>query len=87
MTNPTPPIRIPLTQLPPGRRATVDCSALDALPEGDRCLLTAMGLGERCELRMCRGGHACIVQVDTTRLGLSQEVAARIMVTPIDEAS
>ncbi len=87
MTTPTPPIRIPLTQLAPGRRATVECSALDGLPEGDRCLLTAMGLGERCEVRLCRRGHACIVQVDTTRLGIDEQVAARIMVTPIDEAS
>jgi len=86
VTDPTPPIRIPLTQLAPGQRATVDCSALDALPPGDRCLLTAMGLGERCEVRMCRGGRACILQVDTTRLGLSQDVAERIMVTPIDDA-
>jgi Fe2+ transport system protein FeoA len=65
----------------------VECSALDGLPEDDRCLLTAMGLGERCEVRLCRRGHACIVQVDTTRLGIDEQVAARIMVTPIDDAS
>ena len=46
-----------------------------------------MGLGERCEVRLCRRGHACIVQVDTTRLGIDEQVAARIMVTPIDDAS
>jgi Fe2+ transport system protein FeoA len=46
-----------------------------------------MGLGERCEVRLCRRGHACIVQVDTTRLGIDERVAAQIMVTPIDDAS
>lgn len=86
MTDAPPPIRIPLTQLAPGKRALVECSALDALPAGDRCLLAAMGLGEQCEVRMCRGGHACIVQVDSTRLGLSNGVASRILVTPIDDA-
>ncbi len=88
--NPQParePIRIPLTQLLPGRRAVVECASLDALPQGERCLLSAMGLSECCEVRMCKGGHACIVQVESTRLGLSQDVASRIMVTPIDEST
>lgn len=78
-----PPVRIPLNQLSRGQRATVECSALDALPETERCLLAAMGLGERCEVRVCKSGTPCIIQVDQARLGLPNEIAARIMVTPV----
>lgn len=78
-----PPVRIPLNQLTRGQRATVECSALDALPESERCLLAAMGMGERCEVRVCKPGTPCIIQVDQTRLGLPNEIAARIMVTPV----
>ena len=78
-------VRIPLTQLRRGQRATVECAALDGLPDDHRCLLSAMGLGDSCELRVCRPGAPCIVQVDGTRLGIAQDVAERIMVTPLPE--
>ena len=78
-----PPIKIPLTQLARGQRATVECSALDVFPETERCLLAAMGMGDRCEVRVCKPGTPCIVQVDQTRLGLPSEIASRILVTPI----
>jgi Fe2+ transport system protein FeoA len=81
------PIRIPLTQLRRGQRATVECAALDGLPDDHRCLLSAMGLGDSCELRVCRPGAPCIVQVDGTRLGIAQDVAERILVTPLPEPS
>lgn len=81
------PIRIPLSQLARGQRAMVECSALDALPSEHRCLLAAMGLGEACEIRVCRPGTPCIVQIDRTRLGLTREIADRIMVTPIESNS
>lgn len=77
--------RIPLTQLKRGQRAIVDCSTLTHLPEEDRCLLRAMGMYDRCTVRVCRQGAPCIVQVDATRLGLSGSVARRILVTPCDE--
>lgn len=77
------PMRIPLTQLKRGERAIVDCSQLTGLPEGDRCLLHAMGLHHDCEVTVCRGGAPCIVQIEDTRLGLSGDVASRILVTPI----
>jgi len=78
--------RIPLTQLRRGQRAIVDCSTLTHLPEEDRCLLRAMGLYDRCTVRVCRSGTPCIVQVDSTRLGLSGAVARRILVEPCDDA-
>lgn len=78
------PLKIPLTQLGRGQRATVECSALDALPSEHRCLLAAMGLGEKCEVRVCRAGTPCIIQIDQTRLGLPRDIAERIMVTPLE---
>lgn len=74
---------IPLTQLKQGQRATIACAAMEGLPDDHRCLLSAMGLGDSCELRVCRPGAPCIVQVDGTRLGLARDVAERIMVTPL----
>ena len=79
------PVRIPLTQLRRGQRAIVDCSELLDLPEGDRCLLHAMGMHHECEVRVCRSGTPCIVQIDSTRLGISGEVAKKILVTPIED--
>ncbi|MBM4112615.1 MAG: ferrous iron transport protein A [Phycisphaerae bacterium] len=78
--------RIPLTQLKRGQRAIVDCSTLTHLPEEDRCLLRAMGMYDRCTVRVCRPGTPCIVEVDATRLGLSGRVARRILVEPCDDA-
>lgn len=87
MNQPSPkPIRIPLTQLARGQRAVVDCSELTELPDGDRCLLHAMGMHDQCKVRVCSAGSTCIVQIDSTRLGISAEVARRILVTPIDDA-
>ena len=79
------PIRIPLSQLQRGQRAIVDCSELVDLPEGDRCLLHAMGMHDECQLRVCSPGAPCIVQIDETRLGISADVARRIMVTPLED--
>ncbi len=78
--------RIPLTQLKRGQRAVVDCSTLTHLPEDERCLLRAMGMYDRCTVRVCRPGTPCIVEVDSTRLGLSGSVARRILVEPCDDA-
>jgi len=74
--------RVPLTHLKRGERAIVDCSTLTHLPEEDRCLLRAMGMYDRCTVRVCRSGTPCIVQIDSTRLGLSGAVARKILVTP-----
>ena len=53
----------------------------------DDCeLLSAMGLTDRCRLRICRIGEPCIIQVAATRLGLSSTMASKIMVRP-DQAS
>ncbi|MDY7107244.1 MAG: FeoA domain-containing protein [Planctomycetota bacterium] len=46
-------------------------------------LLRAMGVTEHCRLRMCRRGRRCIVQVNATRLGISNAIARNILVSPI----
>lgn len=78
-TSPIEPRRIPLTQLKKGDRAVVD---LQDLPPEDTRLLEAMGLNHQCEVRVCRAGTPCIVQIEATRLGISADVAARILATP-----
>lgn len=45
--------------------------------------LRSLGLTAECQLRLCKQGEPCIVQVRSTRIGLSHDVARRIMVVPI----
>ncbi len=47
-------------------------------------LLHALGMTERCRLRVCKAGNPCIIQVHSTRIGLAEEVAGRILVIPED---
>jgi Fe2+ transport system protein FeoA len=72
---------------------------LDALTEGslarlhatdldpEAChQLRALGMTSDCQLRLCKKGEPCIVQVRSTRIGLSMSVARRIFVVPISTA-
>jgi Fe2+ transport system protein FeoA len=68
-----------LSQLPAG--STAEFRTAD-LADDDSALLRALGLTERCRLRVCKAGEPCIVQVRATRIGLSREVAAGILVVP-----
>lgn len=72
---------LPLSELRNGDRARVERTELCC---EDCELLNAMGLTEQCELRVCRGGEPCIVEVNATRLGLSSTLANRIFVRPVD---
>jgi Fe2+ transport system protein FeoA len=45
-------------------------------------LLRALGLTVACQLRLCKDGDPFIVQVRTTRIGLSRAVARGIYVIP-----
>jgi Fe2+ transport system protein FeoA len=65
--------------VPPGRLARVHAS--DLTPH-DCALLRAIGLTDRCLLRVCKIGEPCIVQVRATRIGLSRAVADGIFVLP-----
>jgi len=75
--------RLPLSVLRPGDRAVVD---LGALPPEEARLLEAMGLRSQCEVRVCRSGSPCIIEVAQTRLGLAASVACRIFATPCGAA-
>jgi Fe2+ transport system protein FeoA len=52
------------------------------LTASDCALLRAIGLTDRCLLRVCKVGEPCIVQVRATRIGLSRSVADGIFVLP-----
>jgi Fe2+ transport system protein FeoA len=69
---------VPLSTLRDGQRGRVH--ATDLCCE-DCALLNAMGLTDQCEIRVCQGGEPCIVQVRSTRLGISAALARRIMVS------
>ncbi|NQW04561.1 MAG: ferrous iron transport protein A [Acidobacteria bacterium] len=45
--------------------------------------LRSLGLTSSCQLRICQQGEPCIVQVRSTRIGLSRAVARRIFVVPL----
>jgi Fe2+ transport system protein FeoA len=47
-----------------------------------REMLDSLGLTDSCELRLCKAGEPLIVQVKTTRIGLSRAVAHGIYVIP-----
>lgn len=76
------PNRIPLTQLRVGQRGVVSEVDLE-----DRAVLSAMGLSERAEVKLCRMGEPCIVAVGCAcspgacRIGLSRKIADRVYVT------
>lgn len=46
-------------------------------------LLRALGLTVACQLKLCKAGEPFIVQVRTTRIGLSKAVARGIYVIPL----
>lgn len=75
----TRPVRTPLSLLRRGERVIVQ---LDALSPSESQLLRAMGLEDRAEVRVCRSGTPCIIEVARTRLGLAAAMACRIYATP-----
>jgi Fe2+ transport system protein FeoA len=45
-------------------------------------MLEALGLTDHCLVRVCKTGEPFIVQVSTTRIGLAESVADRILAAP-----
>lgn len=68
-----------LSTLGPGK--VVRLHAAD-LPPQDCALLRALGMTDHCLLRICKVGEPCIVEVQSTRIGLSRSVADGILVVP-----
>jgi Fe2+ transport system protein FeoA len=70
---------IALSELAVGAVARFHEAQLDP----DAChLLETLGLTKASLVRLCKSGEPCIVQVRTTRIGLSKSVAGQIFVIP-----
>lgn len=76
---PAPESAVRLSQLHQGARARVLGTDL---PGEDTALLEALGLTDHCLVRVCKTGEPFIVQVSTTRIGLAESVADRILAAP-----
>lgn len=72
-------VPVSLAQLGAGTMARLHAAHLAI---EDCALLRALGLTDRCLLRVCKAGEPCIVQVRQTRIGLSRELARGIFVIP-----
>lgn len=77
-----PPARVSLAELGRGARGRLAAAELE---RADCELLHALGLTDQCLLRVCQPGDPCIVQVRTTRIGLSQRLAEKLLVVPAAE--
>lgn len=75
---------VPLCDLAIGQTARLHRAELDHSVAG---FLRALGLTASSELRLCKAGEPCIIQVRSTRIGLSPSVACRIFVLPTATAS
>lgn len=73
-------IPIRLCDLEVGRDARFHESTLDAEA---RDLLRALGMTATSVVRLCKRGEPCIVQVRSTRIGLSRMLANEIFVIPL----
>jgi Fe2+ transport system protein FeoA len=67
---------VPLLDLPPGTIAVLRL----VLDDQSRAVLRSLGLTDGARLRICRLGDPCIIQVRSTRIGLSKVVAQSIYV-------
>ncbi len=66
-----------LTALDSGASARLHDAHLD---DDTRSLLRSLGLTDECQLRVCQGGDPCVIQVRSTRIGMSRDVARRLWV-------
>lgn len=66
-----------LTELAEGERARVEQRTVGPL---EAELLAALGLREGSELRVCRAGDPCIVEVRSARIGMTRRVAEQLAV-------
>jgi Fe2+ transport system protein FeoA len=74
------PAAVPLCEMCPGQVCRFYEASLDTTTAS---FLRALGLTRTCELRVCQNGEPCIVQVRSTRIGLSRAVADQIYVIPV----
>ena len=70
----------PLQQIAPGEMVQI---IAETVPIAHLPLLEAMGLCNDCELRVCQSRGTCILDVNGSRVGLSDQVAASIQAIPV----
>jgi Fe2+ transport system protein FeoA len=70
------PGTVPLAELAPGAMAVL----LEISDQESRAVLQSLGLTSGARQRVCRIGDPCIVQVRSTRIGLSKHVAQSVHV-------
>jgi len=75
-------VTIPLTSLEPGEVARLADTRLDT---ETRSLLRSLGLTDSSRLRVCKRGDPFIIQVRSTRIGVSSAVAGGIFVVHEDD--
>jgi Fe2+ transport system protein FeoA len=68
---------VPLTDLRAGAKVRLHEARVD---HECREWLRALGLTDASDLRLCKHGDPCIIQVRATRIGLSKAVASRVFV-------
>lgn len=71
-----PAATVPLLDLAPGTIAVLR----QVIDDESRVVLRSLGLTDGARLRICRLGDPCIIQVRSTRIGLSKVVARSIYV-------
>lgn len=69
---------VPLTTVSVGCMATLH----EVRDDASRGVLRSLGLTDHCQMRLCKVGDPCIVQVQSTRIGLSRVVAEHLFVVP-----
>lgn len=55
----------------------------ESVPESHRPLLEAMGLCNDCDLHLCQSRGTCILDIDGSRVGISEQVASSILAIPV----
>lgn len=68
---------VPLLQLAPGTTAILR----HVVDDHSHAVLRSLGLTDGAPLKICRLGDPCIIQVRSTRIGLSKAVAQSIYVS------
>jgi Fe2+ transport system protein FeoA len=70
---------VALSALPAGQTGRLHETSLDEQSVG---LLRALGLTSAEAFRLTKAGEPCILEVGSTRIGVSRQVASRIFVIP-----
>lgn len=76
--NPAAAASVPLTSVPLGSMVTLH----EVRDSESRSPLRSLGLIDACRMRLCKIGDPCIIQVRSTRIGLSRAVARCVFVVP-----